>query len=47
MTNEEAKKILEVLLFSNDKPLNASILSDVLEEKDSKVNHAFGKTWWV
>jgi len=37
MTNEEAKKILEVLLFSNDKPLNASILSDVLEEKDSKV----------
>jgi len=36
MTNEEAKKILEVLLFSSDRPLNVGYLSEVLEEKDSK-----------
>jgi len=36
MTNEEAKKILEVLLFSSDRPLNVSHMSEVLEEKDPK-----------
>lgn len=36
MTNEEAKKIIEVLLFSSDKPISASSISDVLEEVDSR-----------
>lgn len=37
MTNEEAKNILEVLLFSNDKPLSISHLSEVLEDVDSRL----------
>lgn len=40
MTNEEAKKILEVLLFTSDKPLSIGHLSEVLEEKDGQTIRA-------
>jgi len=40
VTNEEAKNIIEVVLFSSDKPISASSISDVLEEIDSRAIRA-------
>ncbi len=37
MTNEETKKIIEVLLFSSNRPLSINELREVLEDVDSRL----------
>jgi len=37
MTNDEAKKVLEVLLFSSDKPLTINDFSQIIEDVDSRL----------